>query len=235
MDIIRYFKPHLRYSYDVLSRETNLPMIGGFSPIPMFIRGEGDIPEDDLKKISEVLASHLASIGLDVIEKNIDNIVRKTCRQNLITLAKHRTINFLKLFTLLKLKEYGYEILQEAVPIRSCLSAYAGAKTGTADSIYTFKIKKNNLNIIVDVIAAYEQTHKHKEMSARIRMSRYQWNEKVKNFEEFKEIDKWILVLDGPWEELTGGKTKFFEMLYEAGWDIITYPDQLEDILNSIM
>jgi hypothetical protein len=232
IDIIKYFKPQLRYSYDVLSRETNLPMIGGFSPIPMFIRGEKDLSEDYLKKISEVLANHLTSIGVDIIEKNLDNIVKEICQQTLVTLAKHRTINLLKLFTLLKLKESGCKILQEHVPIRSCLSAYAGARTGTADSIYTFKIEKDGLNVIVDVIAAYEQTHKHKEMSARIRMSRYQWNEKIKNFEEFKEIDKWILVLDGPWEKITGGKTKFFEMLYEAGWDYVTYPDQLKNILN---
>lgn len=234
MDIIRYFKPDIRYSYDVLSRESDLPMIGGFSPIPMFVRGEKKLTDDELERVSMALGNHMRSINTREIEANIDGIVHESCRHTFITLAKHRTINLLKLLILRKLQESGCQDIEEGVRVRSVLAEYSGAPVGTADSTYTFQAKKANMSLIVDAIAAYAQTHKHKEMSARVRMSRYKWKEDTKEFSERKEIDRWILVLDGPWKELSGERTKFYEMLLEAGWDFITYPDQLSRIINQL-
>lgn len=238
IDIIRYFKPELRYSYDVLSHEVGIPMTGApsakLSPIPMFVTGRNLLPRDVLRNVSSVLTEHILSIGLEKIEANIDKMVRESCRHTFITLAKHRIINLLKMLIIRAVESCGWKVVDERVRIRSCLAEYAGTKAGIGDSFYTLKVQKGNITAIVDVIAAYTSTHKHKELSGRVMTSRYIWNETIQKFQKEKKINKWILVLDGPWKKLFGGSTKFLEMFYEGGWDFVTYPDGLSGVLKSL-
>ena len=235
MDIIRHFVPKHRYSFDVLCEEANLQRGQGlarFSYVDFFERKARNLPDEKLQKISKVFANHFKSLRVENIKNSMEKIVSTTCHFIFITLAKHRTINFLKPYVRQILERHDFEIMEEGVRIRSNLSEYAGAKVGAADSTYTFSVSKKGQIMIVDVIAAYAGTHKHKEMSARIRMSKYVWDKRKRSFEELKQIRRWILVLDGPWKKLSGGKTKFFEMLYESGWDFVTYPDELPNILK---
>lgn len=105
-------------------------------------------------------------------------------------------------------------------PLRSNLvDAGAGVTT------YNFKIEFGMRSVLLFVVSSYDATHKHKELSGRVRLSDI-------SDELHGKQHKNIIVLDGTvFDSEPRSKLK---MLSVAGWDAIFYVDELDVMTKAI-
>jgi glutamine phosphoribosylpyrophosphate amidotransferase len=75
-------------------------------------------------------------------------------------------------------------------------------------------------------VSAYDTSHKHKEVSGRIRTT------KLSNEYPNSSDNKHILVIDGT--ILGNAPESIVKMMYQAGWDEIYYADELDEMASDI-
>jgi hypothetical protein len=71
--------------------------------------------------------------------------------------------------------------------------------------------------------------HKKKELSARARNVKYQYDPKTGMFHRRDGVDKLALIVDGTFDDAD------LKVLAGSGWDIIVYPDELDKLINAIV
>jgi hypothetical protein len=114
----------------------------------------------------------------------------------------------------------------DLVRIGSCFGELAGTK-GQAGR--TELIKTSGTLINWQSVTESGRDHKKKELCGRAVALRYSWDPAAKRFSRRPGVKKLILVVDGTWRQ------NDLEALVRAGWDEIFYPDQLDNLTQTIV
>jgi hypothetical protein len=110
------------------------------------------------------------------------------------------------------LKVKGFEVL-ENYPVPNFLNQMAGGKTGRFE--VDFLAKQNGKTLLINIVTAQDgnESHKRKEMAARIKAARVHF---AKSTQQYSAIAPRIwLILDGDWQQ------SFVRNLYESGAEAI--------------
>jgi hypothetical protein len=70
--------------------------------------------------------------------------------------------------------------------------------------------------------------HKKKELSARVRSTRYQYNTSTQTFSRRTGDDRFVLIVDGTFDD------DDLRVLSESGWDEIIYPDEIPAFVKGL-
>jgi len=193
-----------RVSHRTLSEHCGLPMTGGYSPIPKFLYGKGDLSSQDIARIAGFFEDLISRHGLPALEAVRSKLLRETEKK----LMKHRYVNYLLYACIDHCKESGFKVHNVEKPmidIGNGLAKYARSILGlevpqsAAKTRFSFRASANE-DLVFLVISAYDSTHKHKEYPGRWRSARLEWSN-----EHFRWSDKGyqcIVVLDGLWNQL---------------------------------
>lgn len=231
-----------RFSHETLSQYCNLPMIGGISPIPMFLYGKKPLSDEKVRTISEYFSRVIKTDTLPDITTLWGQLLYETEDK----LIKHRHVNFLIYSAIAKCLDSGIEVYNVASPeilIGNGISDYwvakeVGISSGTAQTHFSFKARYNGKDIVFLVISANAATHKHKEYPARWRCANIKYTEG--RFIYKRDSDKWIVILDGAWKSLFADFSDVVDKFASAGadalFDIGTFLDceDLSEIFDKI-
>ena len=211
-----------KFSHEYLSAYCRLPMIGGISPIPMFLYGR--------KRLSDEIVNKIASCFVELLSnKAIPNEAQLHLQMLYETedkLIKHRYVNSLLYATIGKCIDGGLcvnhpqqpEVLIGNEIAKHCSEKKTGVSTGTAQTHFSFEVQYRGHQFVFLVIAAYSATHKHKEYPARWRCSNIEYDQGY----QYRSNDRhWVVVLDGIWSELFRDFDDCLDKFASAGADAI--------------
>ena len=108
----------------------------------------------------------------------------------------------------------------------SCLGEYLDKKA--AYTRVQFRIETDNGDILIKTVAAKSgASSKRKEMSSRMRVMRWTYDENEKSFKK-RRIFASVFVLDGQWRD------EYVDLLHEAGWDYVCTFESFERVMEEI-
>lgn len=100
----------------------------------------------------------------------------------------------------------------------------------TAYTRLQFKIDTKEGPILVKTVAGKSgSSSKRKEMSGRIRIMKFAYDNEKEEFKKRENVRATIIVLDGEWTD------DYVDLLYESGWDYVCNFNKFKDVLNEII
>jgi hypothetical protein len=201
-----------RVSHRTLSEYCDLPMTGGFSPIPKFLAGKDDLPENKIKMIAKFFSELFSEQGIP----DLSSVTSKMLRETEKKIIKHRYVNYLVYTCILKCNKMGFEVKNMKKPmveIGNGLVKYiqnhvdSSLSSSVANTKFSFRASDDGREFVFLVISAYDSTHKHKEYPGRWRASNVSFD--GSSFRWTADGPKCVVILDGIWYQL-------FEDLEEA-------------------
>ncbi|TGE37199.1 hypothetical protein E4K67_15105 [Desulfosporosinus fructosivorans] len=219
MSVKRQLTQGKKYGFKKLSQEMNLPYIGGISPLPSFASGNIEsIDEPHKKRLFEYI--FLSIKGWNLTEVSHELILK----DRMTTLMKKFDVLEIMVLDSLLNKKIPNNYIQASRGINHPLAGSSGnASAGRTD--FNFCISNGLKSVLIFIVSAYDSSHKHKEISARLR-----WAQLSSDYPS-GEV-KHILVLDGT---LLGSMPEpKLAMMFDAGWDEIYYPDELDSMVESV-
>ena len=237
---IRICQPRSRYSINVLCDEAGLSTFGGISPVPRFIRRERALEDEKLEVISKILSERINVITRKKVLGKKQEIIKEHVTTRMSSFVKHRNINPLHALIGMWLKKsnYPFDGYPEDITEHACLSSYSEVGKQTASSTYAFRVNvKKDKYILLHQISAYGKGnvgHKKLELAGRVRTVRYSWDQKNRAFVPRKDVLGHILIIDGTWDAVGEDSLKIIQLLYESGWDMVAYPDEMVRIFKEL-
>jgi hypothetical protein len=219
------------YGLAQLSADTGLAEMGAGAPlvrfiIPKFVQRE-EMPKPE--HMSLLVAGLAQRFSQDVTRSDLpglrarakDWVIKENLEDRLLPYR-----NFEPLLWLLQteLERRGKQYTAKE-PYVGWIGEYAetGRKSGT-----TPFVKVGTTLIHWKSVSNAGKVHKKKELAARARNVRYQYNSNTKTFTRRSEVERLVLIVDGTFED------NDLRALAEAGWDSIVYPDEIAELVNSL-
>lgn len=171
------------------------------------------MPNHDLKGTLAILGEEIVTwvkqrsrcLSVDCIEDAM-RLYRYKRVKTLLSRAPHP----LRPALMTALRKKGFDVVEDG-PVRNFLNDMARGKTGRfeVDAIAA----RNGTRLYINIVTAQDgnESHKRKEMAARIRAAHVGWDNAARKFTPVKLL-MW-LILDGDWPAVFVGN------LYEAGAD----------------
>ena len=116
-----------------------------------------------------------------------------------------------------ELKSQG-KIYTGKSPLAGWINDYAGVGHKVATTPF---VRVGNILIHWKTGSDAGKMHKRKELSARVRSTRYQYNVSNQTFSRRTGDDRFVLIVDGTFDD------DDLRVLSESGWDEIIYPDEI--------
>ncbi|TYQ30525.1 hypothetical protein [Pseudanabaena sp. UWO310] len=207
-----------KYGFKKLSSELNIPYIGGISPLSKFASGNvNSLSKSEISLLCNTMCKYIK--GWEYIKLSIDTIQK----DRRITLMKKLSVLDLVVGSYLS-KQLPSEVnIQENFSVRHPLAHKIKNKNaGRTD--FNFKISWGNRQVYLFVVSTYEATHKHKEVSGRLRAA---WGSGLDYHQS-----KCLLLVDGNF--LIESTDERVKMLASAGWNGAFYFDELNSLVNYI-
>lgn len=198
---------------------------GGFI-IPPFVQCEKMLSTDHLISLSKGLAGRFSeNVALSDLNKLKGTVLKWVIKENLEDrLIPYR--NFEPLLWLLEteLKKQDKQFTAKAA-ITGWVNEYAGIGRASATTPF---VQVGNTLIHWKSVSDAGKDHKRKELSARARNVKYQYHPKTKTFTRRNGVDQLALIVDGTFTDAD------LKILIESGWDIIVYPDQVNELVSRL-
>lgn len=175
--------------------------------------------------VSEVLSEKLREFSPKTIEDLTNYLKNVYINTNLEKkLIPYR--NFEPLLWLLEaeLKKQG-KSYSPKVPYVGWINEYAGVGKNSATTPF---IKVGNTLIHWKSVSDAGKGHKKKELAARARSIKYEYHSSNRTFARRQGVDQLALIVDGTFND------NDLKILASAGWDIIVYPDKIEELVSSL-
>lgn len=211
------------YGLSNLARDTGFPEIGaGGFVVPPFVHREKPLPPEMLSSIANVFADKLREIGAETIASAefIAKMKAMLIQRQMYVLRTYRNFDPLRQLVRLRFREAGIETNDTTVC--SCQAEFAG--TSAASSKY-LRVAPDTLVYWQSVTEA-GRIHKTKELSARFRATKVQWN--GTRFVPRPSAKRLFLVVDGEWRD------EDLQMLMRSGVDEYFYPDQIDKLVTRV-
>lgn len=183
------------------------------------------LSEKQLSIMAEVLANRVKDVGKQNLKPLIDKVIavdiKSSLEDRLIPYWKFESILYL-LYRELDKQGVTYKKKTSYV---GWVSEYTAAKNRSGTTPFVQ---------IDDTLIHWKSSYtshvhdKTKELSARARNIRYQFDSKTKAFSRRKGVNRLALIVDGDWTEAN------LRNLANAGWDIIVYPDEIPDLVSQL-
>lgn len=206
--------------------ETDLASAGQFGGgflSTWLMRKESPFRLDLLEGIAVVLSDKMKEIGFPECKKLIENkAVEKSLVNNLIEAKLCTYRMFEPLYLLINKEIPGVRKVQ----YRTCFAERAGLGGQTGKTTVA-QVKKTIINWQSATDAGRD--HKRKELCGRAVGLRYSWDSEKGEFIKRPGVEKLVLVLDGTWRQTD------IDLLIKAGWDEIYYPDEINQLKDSIV
>jgi len=215
------------YGLAKLAVDCNQPEFGqGGFVIPPFVQREKMLPKNQLQNLAEGLAQRFAK---EISEEDIcglrDNVVKWVIKENLEDrLIPYR--NFEPLLWLLEaeLNENNLAYYEK--------SAYTGwineyAEVGRRSATTPF-VRVGNTLIHWKTVSDAGRGHKKKELAARARAIRYEFDAETGSFKHRENAKELVLLVDGTFDD------KDLRVLQTSGWDRIVYPDEIDSFVVAL-
>ncbi len=215
------------YGLAKLADDCNQPEFGqGGFVIPPFIQRTKMLPEEQLDNLSSGLSWRFSEdIEQSEIPKLKSQVNKWVIKENLEDrLIPYR--NFEPVLWLLEAELKKHAIDYEA----KC--AYTGWINEYADvgkrSATTPFVKIGNTYIHWKTVSDAGRGHKKKELAARARAFKYQYDVESEQFIRRNGLDKLVLLVDGTFDD------KDLRALQTSGWDLILYPDEISGFVADL-
>jgi hypothetical protein len=215
------------YGLSQLAVDTNTPEfgIGGFL-IPPFAQREKLLSDKHISQLAAGLSKRFAAeVSKADIPKLKTNLLRIIVKENL----EDRLIPYRNFEPLLWLLETELAIQRKVYTSKATylgwLNEYAKTSNRTATTPF---IKVGNTLIHWKSSYGPHTNDKTKELCARSRNLKYQYNRLTKTFTRRKGVERLAIVLDGDWTE------RNLKALADSGWDLIIYPDEISDLVSKL-
>jgi hypothetical protein len=184
-----------------------------------------NLPDSVIQQVSEVLVKKITTIG----KTNLPQLSRKLIEVTKKSALEDRLIpyrNFEPLLWLLEaeLEKQGKSYIPK-VPYVGWVNEYAGVGKNSATTPF---VKVGNTLIHWKSVSDAGKDHKKKELAARARSIKYQYSLSTRTFTHRPGVDQLALIVDGTFND------NDLKILASAGWDIIVYPDQIEELVSSL-
>lgn len=184
--------------------------------------------DDDLARVSDVLARRIRAVDVASVSGKADEIVRTQFVSTFDGKVMSHQFDPLSCLVHESLNEAGIPSSDVALP--SCFAdksrqggAHLDPRTAT-----TKAIRAESTIIATQTMTPQGRDHKRKEFAARCVSARYQWDATGNQFKPAAGIKKFVLVLDGNISD------KEVAVLGNAGWDGIFYPDEMGRLLETV-
>jgi hypothetical protein len=219
------------YGLAQLSVDTGLAESGKGAPlvrfiIPQFVQRQKPLRRDHLTALSSGLAKRFKEdISLSDIPKLKSKLVSLVIKENLEDrLIPYR--NFEPLMWLLEteLNKQG-KLYKPKAPYGGWLNEYAGIGQASATTPF---VRVGKTLIHWKSVSDAGKDHKRKELAARARNVKYEYDTTTKTFKRRAEVERLALIVDGTFTDAD------LKVLADAGWDIIVYPDEIADLVSKL-
>lgn len=218
--IQRSIAPSREYGVQKLSRDADIPYTGApvSCPLPCYITGDRRrLSVHEVKKLSFVIFGFSKSWS--------------TASASVFTIQADRKITLMKKLSVLDVLLETR--LRKSLPsdfevgpsiVRHALSGLVG-NVHAGSTEFNIKISHGESCGFIFILSSFEATHKHKEISARLRVARAAG--------AVRSEDLCMLIVDGNIlsDESDGLRV---QMLCEAGWDAIYFFDELDSLVNQV-
>ncbi len=176
-----------------------------------------------IEEVAAVLADRLHLLSADRIRSSIDAACKFLVWCEVEDKVIPHGIDVLPAMIKLAFQDAGSPLATTS--ITSCLAESVSA-SGTSG--------RTNIFRSADTLIWYKAVHgghandKRKEVQSIISTWRHKWDPKLDSFRPNKEFRKALLVIDGVWRE------EDLMKLHAYGWDEFFYPDQLDQLIESV-
>jgi hypothetical protein len=219
------------YGLSKLSEDTGLAESGVGAPlvrfiIPKFVQREELPKSEHLTAIAHGLATRFqANVGFSALPKLKNDVLNWVIKENLEDrVIPYRNFEPLLWLLELELKKQGKHRIAKTAH-QGWINEYAqiGKKSATTPFVQ-----------VASTLIHWKTSHsshtndKTKELVARERSVSYKYDKSSHNFLRRPGIEKSVIIIDGDWTD------RNLRALAEAGWDLIVYPDELEDLVKKI-
>lgn len=213
-----------KYGLQKLSDAVDIPYLaGGISPLPMYVAGTGEgLTKDQKSRLLQFVAQDISSFDFSKLPEDV--------------IIADRSVVLMKKLNLLEVLVQN-ALARGGIPRRMIVPQVrltnpfrrAGAISSAGATDFNLKISNGERSVLVFVISAYGASHKHKEVSARVRVAQ--------TSKDFPRGDvKCVVVLDGTLfqDSKKVSAERKIEMMGNAGWTHVYYADELEIMAKEI-
>jgi hypothetical protein len=218
MAIQREHVPAGKFGFQRLSDELGVKYIGGISSLPRFAAGDlSALSDDKVRLLSQIMAGYSKKW--------------KAAKTSAGVVQEDRRVTLMKKLPVLEIMVS--HSIKESLP-KAQISENVVAKHPMSDRVdnknagstqFNFRIDANNKRSWIFIVSAYEATHKHKEVSGRLRAA---YASAV-----VAPADLKLLLVDGLFFAANGYQ-KRCEILHSAGWDGAFYFDEMDELITAI-
>jgi hypothetical protein len=215
------------YGLAQLAQDAKMPEVGaGGFLIPPFVQRGKMLSDRHLEGLAQGLADRFSqnvpkSSLTDLKAKVVDWVIKENLEDRLLPYRNFEPLLWL-LETELKKQNKPYEA---KTPYAGWINEYAAVGKKSATTPF---VRVGETLIHWKSAHAGHPNDKTKELSARARSIRYQYDPTRKTFTRRKDVSQLALIVDGDWKE------QHLQTLSTSGWDIIVYPDQIPDLVQQL-
>lgn len=217
------------YGSAQIAQDTQIPeLLKGLHGIVLapFVQCEKMFSPENLSRLATGMSKRISSdIKKDEILKLKENTIRIKIKENLEDrLIPYCMFEPLPWLLELELKKQGKS--------GSGKLRYGGwlnefAEVGRSRATTPF-IKVGTTLIHWKSVSDAGKDHKKKELSARARNVKYQYDAKTKTFKRREGVERLALIADGTFTDSD------LKVLADSGWDLIVYPDEISDLVSKL-
>jgi hypothetical protein len=215
------------YGLSKLANDCSQPEFGqGGFVIPPFVQRKKMLSAEQLDKLSFGLSRRLAEdIDKSDVTKLKGLVTKWVFKENLEDrLIPYR--NFEPILWLLEAELSRYNLEYEAkCAYTGWINEYAEVGKRSATTPY---VKVGNVFIHWKTVSDAGRGHKKKELAARARTFKYQYDIESEQFIRRNGLDKLVLLVDGTFDD------KDLRALQISGWDLILYPDEISGFVADL-
>lgn len=212
-----------------LAADTKIPeLVRGLYGVFMtpFIQRQKMIPEDRLKMLVDGLSHRFAKeVSRSDIPQLKDMVVDMVIKENLEDrLIPYRNFEPLLQLLYVTLEKHGVHYEDKAT-FKGWVSEYAQVSGNSATTPF---VRVGETLIHWKSVSDMGKDHKKKELAARARIIKYQYDVSTSTFIRRQGVKQLVLIVDGTFNDAD------LKILIEAGWDRIVYPDEIENFVMSL-
>lgn len=215
------------YGLAQLAGDTNRPEFGqGGFLIPPFVQRQKHLSREHLDDLASGLSRRFeANVQRSDLIKLKNQVTKWVIKENL----EDRLIPYRNFEPLLWILESELEDQKKQYTPKTALEGWINeyAEIGKRSATTPF-VQVGTTLIHWKTVSDSGKSHKKKELAARERSVRYEYDSQLKQFARRKGIDQTVLIVDGTFDD------NDLRVLTEAGWNRIIYPDEIASFVTEL-
>lgn len=184
-----------------------------------------DLPSHVLRGVATVLATRIGGIGESQLPRLRSKLIEVTQRSFL----EARIIPYRNFEVLLWLLEAELQRQEVTYIPKTSYEGWINEYSGVGRRVATTPFVRVGSSLIHwKTVSDAGKSHKKKELAARARAIRYEYNVERDTFIRREGVNQLVLIVDGTFGD------EDLEVLVASGWDIIIYPDDIPELVANL-